>query len=153
MFTNERLDDIDLRILETLKKEGRISNLELAERVGLSPTPCGRRVRKLESSGVITGYAAKVDAAALGLGVSVLVNIRLSRHSTAEHQEFRAAVERQPEITECMLIAGNIDYVLRVRVRDVEALREFIVNNLNRLPYVAETTTMLILERVKATEP
>lgn len=145
------LDNIDREIIAVLQQEGRISNIELAERVGLSPTPCGRRVRRLETTGVITGYAARVDPAALGLGVSVLVNVRLSKQTPADIEQFLTAVQQQTEITECLLIAGNIDYVLRVRVRDVEALRDFVLTKLKRIPHVAETTTMLILESTKST--
>ena len=144
-----KLDAIDHEIIAVLQQEGRISNIDLAERVGLSPTPCGRRVRRLETTGVITGYGARIDPSALGLGVSVLVTVRLAKQTAADIEQFLAAVAKQPEITECLLMAGNIDYVLRVWVRDVEALRDFVLTKLKRIPHVADTTTMLILESTK----
>jgi Lrp/AsnC family transcriptional regulator, leucine-responsive regulatory protein len=146
------LDAIDRRILSVLQSEGRISNLDLAERVGLSPTPCGRRVRRLEESGVITGYGARINSAALGLGVSVIVTVRLARQSPRDISEFLAAVNRQPEITECLLVTGNLDYILRLKVRDVEALRDFILSKLKSIPCVAETSTLLVLEASKSVE-
>jgi Lrp/AsnC family leucine-responsive transcriptional regulator len=146
------LDATDRRILHVLQAEGRISNLDLSERVGLSPTPCGRRVRRLEEAGVITGYGARINPAALGLGVSVIVTVRLARQSPTDISEFLAAVYRQPEITECLLVTGNLDYILRLRVRDVEALRDFILTKLKTVPCIAETSTLLILEAYKSTE-
>jgi Lrp/AsnC family transcriptional regulator, leucine-responsive regulatory protein len=151
-MANVELDAIDRRILSVLQSEGRISNLDLAERVGLSPTPCGRRVRRLEEIGVITGYGARINPAALGLGVSVIVTVRLARQTPNDIAEFLAAVHRQPEITECLLVTGNLDYVLRLRVRDVEALRDFILAKLKSIPCVAETATMLVLEASKSVE-
>lgn len=151
-MANAELDAIDRRILDVLQSEGRISNLELAERVGLSPTPCGRRVKRLEDSGVIVGYSARIDPVALGLGVSVIVTVRLARQSPGDIAEFLAVVRRQPEIAECLLVAGNLDYVLRLRLRDVEALRDFILNKIKSISCVAETSTMLILEASKSIE-
>ena len=151
-MANVELDAVDRRILSVLQSEGRISNLDLAGRVGLSPTPCGRRVRRLEETGVITGYGARINPAALGLGVSVIVTVRLARQTPNDIAEFLAAVHRQPEITECLLVTGNLDYVLRLRVRDVEALRDFILAKLKSIPCVAETATMLVLEASKSVE-
>ncbi len=144
------LDPTDRRILSVLRAEGRISNLDLAERIGLSPTPCGRRVRRLEEAGVITGYGARVDPAALGLGISVMMTVRLGRQSQDDIREFLAVIDREPEITECLLVTGNLDYILRVQVRDVEALRRFTLDKLKTISCVAETATMLILETSKS---
>ena len=146
------IDDIDRRILSVLQKEGRISNLELADRVGLSPTPCSRRVKRLEESGVITGYGARIDPVALGCAISVLVSVRLAHQGPVDIDMFLNAVDRLPEITECLLVTGNLDYVLRVQTQDVQALRDFILNELKSLPCVAETSTRLILETVKAAD-
>jgi Lrp/AsnC family leucine-responsive transcriptional regulator len=151
-MANVELDAVDRRIVSVLQSEGRISNLDLAGRVGLSPTPCGRRVRRLEETGVITGYGARINPYALGLGVSVIVTVRLARQTPNDIAEFLAAVHRQPEITECLLVTGNLDYVLRLRVRDVEALRDFILAKLKSIPCVAETATMLVLEASKSVE-
>ena len=148
-MTTFQLDAADRHILGILQSEGRISNLELADRVGLSPTPCSRRVKRLEDAGVITGYGARIDPAALGLGISAIVTVRLSSPSQDEIAEFLAAVRRRAEITECLLVAGNLDYVLRVQVRDVQDLRDFILTGLKTISCISETSTMLILESSK----
>ena len=141
------LDSIDHRILDVLRRDGRISMLDLADRVGLSPTPCGRRVKRMEEAGVITGYAAQINRRALGLNVCVLVSVRLARHGPEGTREFLSAVARHPEITECLLVTGNLDYMLRIWVRDIEALGVFIRDVLQSIPAVAETTTMVILKQ------
>ena len=150
--TTAALDDADLRILRVLQNEGRISNLELAERIGLSATPCSRRLKRLEESGVITGYCARINPRALGVGVSALVTIRLSSQTPEDIATFLTAVAELSEVTECLLVTGNLDYVLRVRVADVDGLRDFILNGLKVIPCVSETATMLILESVKSAE-
>jgi len=144
------IDDTDRKILSVLAKEGRISNLELAERIGLSPTPCSRRVSRLERAGVILGYGAKISQRAIGNTVSVLVQVRLSMQTPTDIDEFMSAIERLPEITECLLVTGNVDYILKVETQDVEALRDFVLKELKAIPSVAETSTMLILDTVKA---
>ena len=149
-MTTEVLDSTDRKIVSVLLAGGRISNLNLAERVGLSPTPCNRRVKRLEDIGVITGYGARINQSALGIGVSVMVNVRLSEQSPSDIEEFLAAIHKLPEISECLLVAGNLDYVLKVRAVDVEALKDFVLAKLKTIPCVSETTTMLILETVKS---
>lgn len=151
-LTKIELDAVDRSIVAILQQEGRISNLELAERIGLSPTPCSRRVKRLETNGIITGYTARVDPGALGHGISVMVNVRLSRQSPSDIEDFVSAVKNMPEITECLLVAGSLDYVLRVRTRDVEELKNFVLAKLKNIPSVSETTTLLILETAKSTE-
>jgi Lrp/AsnC family leucine-responsive transcriptional regulator len=141
------MDAIDRRIIGLLMRNGRMSNLELAEKVGLSPTPCSRRIRQLEEAGVITGYSARIDPAALGLALSVIVSVKLGQHGPDGHEEFRKAIRDRPEISECLLITGTADYLLRVWVADIEALREFITNTLQAVPAVAETSTMLVLDQ------
>ncbi|MFC3182140.1 Lrp/AsnC family transcriptional regulator [Cypionkella sinensis] len=141
------LDSMDHRILDVLRRDGRISMLDLADRVALSPTPCARRVKRMEEAGVITGYAAQIDRRALGLNVCVLVSVRLARHGPEGTREFLSAVARHPEITECLLVTGNLDYMLRIWVRDIEALGIFIRDVLQSIPAVAETTTMVILKQ------
>lgn len=141
------LDSIDLRILNVLRVDGRISMLELADRVGLSPTPCARRVKRMEEAGVIKGYGAQVDPKALGLTVSVLCLVRLAQHGTDGTKQFLTAVAKHPEITECLLVAGSVDYVLRIWVRDIDALGTFIRDVLQSIPAVIETTTMVILKQ------
>jgi Lrp/AsnC family leucine-responsive transcriptional regulator len=146
------IDDTDRKILSVLAKEGRISNLELAERIGLSPTPCSRRVSRLERAGVILGYGAKISQRAIGNTVSVLVQVRLSMQTPTDIDEFMSAIERLPEITECLLVTGNVDYILKVETQDVEALRDFVLKELKAIPSVAETSTMLILDTVKTSK-
>lgn len=140
-----RLDAIDLRILAALQADGRMSTLDVAERVGLSPTPCSRRIRRLEDEGVIEGYAARVSPRALGFSICVMVSVRLARQGPDGHDQFLSAVERLPEVSECLLVTGSIDYLLRIWVRDIEALRAFITEQLQSIPSVAETSTMVIL--------
>lgn len=144
------LDAIDRKILAALVEDGRMSTLDLADRVGLSPTPCSRRLRRLEESGVIEGYTARINHAALGLNICVMVTIRLARHGPETAGQFLQAIQGRPEITECLLVTGNIDYLLRVWVRDVEALRDFIKDALQSIPAVAETSTMVILDMTKS---
>ena len=145
------LDSIDHKILKVLQDEGRISNLDLAERIGLSPTPCSRRVKRLEQTGVIRGYSARVDTVAVEPHITVMITVRLSRQSPEDIENFITAVKSLPEITECLLVTGNLDYLLRVRARDVDALKKFVLTKLKAIPSLAETTTMLILETVKST--
>ena len=143
------LDATDIRIITVLQEQGRISNLELADLVGLSPTPCGRRVKRLEEAGVILGYRARIDPASLGLGISVMVGVRLEKHKPDAVAQFLEAVHRRPEITECLLVTGDVDYLLRVRISSVDALKDFILRELTAIPSVAATSTMLILEASK----
>ncbi len=140
-----RFDAIDRRILDQLVSDGRMSNLEVAEKVGLSPTPCSRRIRQLEEAGVIEGYSAKLNPAALGLSLCVMVSVKLARHGPDGHEQFVKAIQDRPEITECLLVTGETDYLLRVWIEDIDALREFITSTLQGIPAVAETSTMLVL--------
>ena len=149
-MTKNAIDDIDMKILAVLKAEGRISNLDLAERIGLSATPCSRRVKRLEDNGIIDGYGARINAAAMGQGVSVLVNVRLSRQAPSDIDAFMAAIHL-PEITECLLVTGNVDYVLKVQTKDTAALRDFVLKELKTIPSVSETSTTLILDTAKST--
>ena len=150
-MTTVTLDETDRKIVSVLTKEGRISNLELADRIGLSPTPCSRRVKRLEETGVIMGYGARINSAALGQNVSVMVQVRLSHQTPADIDTFMAAIHRLPEITECLLLTGNMDYVLKVQTKDVDALRDFVLKELKAIPGVAETSSSLILDVAKST--
>lgn len=149
-MTTSIIDDTDEKIIAVLKDEGRISNLDLANRIGLSPTPCSRRVKRLEENGVITGYGARINPSKMGQGVSVIVNVRLSQQTPSDIEEFLSAIHRLPEITECLLVTGNLDYVLKVQAKDVEALRDFVLKELKAIPSVSETSTMLILDVAKS---
>jgi Lrp/AsnC family leucine-responsive transcriptional regulator len=111
-----------------------------------------RRLKRLEETGVIIGYSARINPVALGLGVGVIMTVRLAKQSPADIAEFLVVVRCQPEITECLLVTGNLDYVLRLKVRDVEALRDFILSKIKTIPCVAQTSTMLVLETSKSAE-
>ncbi len=151
-MTIRNLDAIDRKILSLLQVDGRISNLELAQQVGLSPTPCSRRVRKLEQSGVITGYGAKVNLSDQKEGITVQVSIRLAGQKPDDIDAFTDAINLIPEITECLLVTGNVDYLLTVQTDSVEGLRNFVLSKLKNIPCVSETTTMLILGSIKNTK-
>ena len=148
-MTKHQIDAIDRKILGILQIDGRISNLKLAEQVGLSPTPCSRRVRRLEDMGIIKGYGAKIDLEAENSGISVLISVRLSGQTPQDIDSFMEAVNEQPEIIECLLVTGNVDYLLTVQTESVEQLRNFVLTRLKNIPSVAETTTMLVLGSIK----
>ena len=144
---SQKLDAIDRRILRALVEDGRISTLDLAEKVGLSATPCSRRVRQLEEAGVIEGYTAKVSPAALGLHLCVVVSVRLARQGPDGHDQFLKAIKDRPEIAECLLVTGSSDYLLRIWVENIDSLSELITNSLQGISSVAETSTMIVLKR------
>ncbi|MEJ1374449.1 MAG: Lrp/AsnC family transcriptional regulator, partial [Candidatus Sedimenticola sp. (ex Thyasira tokunagai)] len=128
------LDRYDKRILEALQTEGRISNQELAERIGLSQSPCLRRVRALEENGLITGYRAIVDAKKLGLSLLALIHISMDRHTPERFANFDATVTALPEVLECLLITGqDADYQLKVIVKDMEAYQSLLLNKITRI--------------------
>lgn len=143
------LDDIDRRILAVLQDNGRISNVELAERVGLSPSPCLARVRGLERNGLIRGYVALVDPGRVGLGVSVFIQVSLEKQVGRALDTFESAMTAMPEVMECYLMTGDSDYMLRVLVEDVAALQRFIVDKLSKVPGVASIRSSFALKQVK----
>ncbi len=143
------MDEIDHRILRELQRNGRLSNAELAERVNLSPSPCLRRLRKLEASGVIEGYAAIVNQKAYGLPVTVFVHIRLDHHSSDIAREFESRVCATEEIMDCFLMAGETDYMLRVVVRSLGAYEEFIRKRIHPMASIASINTSFAYGVVK----
>ncbi|MDU7391897.1 Lrp/AsnC family transcriptional regulator [Atlantibacter hermannii] len=143
-----KLDGIDHKILNVLTRNARMTTAEIAEHVGLSPTPCGRRIRQLEEAGVIEGYTARLNPEAMGLGICVLVSVKLSFQAPEGHEQFLKATREHREITECLLVTGDSDYLLRVWVENMAALAEFIPAVLQGLPCVAETSTTLVLKHV-----
>lgn len=143
------LDKIDQRILRVLQADGRISNLKLAEAVHLSPTAVLERVKRLTREGYILGYEARLNPAKLGAGLLVFVEILLDRTVQDVMDSFRAAVQVRPEILECHLVAGGFDYLLKTRVADMNAYREFIGSVIWTLPGVRETRTYAVMEEVK----
>ncbi|QCK85496.1 Lrp/AsnC family transcriptional regulator [Phreatobacter aquaticus] len=146
-----KLDDLDRRILSELQRDGRITNQALAERVGLSPTPCLRRVRLLEEAGIIGGYVAVVDQKAVDLPVSVFISIRLERQREEELDRFAGAVSRWPEVMECYLMTGQRDYLMRVVCADLPAYERFLKDKLTRLDGVASIESSFALAQVKHT--
>lgn len=145
------LDRIDIRILAELQGDGRLTMTELADRVGLSPTPCLRRVRLLEERGVISGYVAVVDQTRVGLDINVFASIRLERQREDELERFSAAVAGWPEVMECYLMTGTRDYIMRIVVGSLGDYERFIKDKLSRLDGVASIESSFALSRVKHT--
>ncbi|SME89028.1 transcriptional regulator, AsnC family [Tistlia consotensis] len=145
-----RLTDADLRILRVLQREGRLTNAELAERVGLSPSPCLRRLKQLESEGVIEGYAALLDRGKLGLGIEAFVRVNVERHRDADTEAFEREVRRLPEIVGVWMMAGDMDFLLHVVVTDLEAYGRFTRDRLIRLPGVKDLHTSFVIDAVKS---
>jgi len=143
------MDRYDRRILELLQENGRLSNLELAEQIGLSPSPCLRRVRALEEAGVIAGYRALLDAQRLGLSLMALVYISMDRHTPERFANFDTRVCAFPEVLECLLITGQqADYQLKVVVSDMQAYQELLLNRITRIEGVTGVHTSFVLRRV-----
>ena len=140
------MDEVDRSILAVLEKHGRISNSDLAARVGLSPSPCLRRVRHLEESGAIRGYRALVDPAAIGRGLRVFAGVRLVRHARADVVAFERAVILLPEVIQTHHVTGNYDYLLHVEVADLSAYEDFHANRLSALPSVAAVTSYVTMK-------
>jgi Lrp/AsnC family transcriptional regulator, leucine-responsive regulatory protein len=143
------MDIIDLRLLAELQDNARLSNVELAQRVGLSPSPCLARVRALEASGLIARYVALLDPQAIGLTVSVFIQVSLEKQVDANLTRFESAVAAMPEVMECYLMTGDSDYMLRVVVPDVPALQRFIVERLSKIPGVSNIRSSFALKQVK----
>ncbi len=149
--TNSQLDKIDLKILNVLQTDGRISNLKLAELVALSPTAVLARTQRLQREGFIVGYEARLNPAKLERGLTVFVEVLLERTTPQVFDQFNAAAQARPEILECHMVAGGFDYLLKTRVRDMAAYREFAGNALWQLPGVRETRTYAVMQEVKET--
>lgn len=143
------LDEIDLRILEQLQHDAKLTNVELAARVHLSPSPCLARVRALERAGLISRYVALLDPIRLGFGVSVFIQIQLDKQVRRALDQFEAAMSRHPAVMECYLMTGDSDYLLRVVVPDVQAVEQFIVEQLSKIPGVAHIRSSFALKQVK----
>lgn len=146
---NMKLDRYDQHILEILQQDGRINNQDLADRIGLSPSPCLRRVRALEESGLIMGYRALLDAQKLGLTLWALIHISMDLHTPERFANFEAAVSVLPEVLECLLITGqNADYQLKVAVRDMDHYQALLLNKLTRIEGVTGVHSSFVLRRV-----
>ena len=145
------IDETDRRLLRVLQVDGRISNLELADRCNLSPSACSDRVRRLREQGFITGYAAVVDPDKVGRALLIFVEVLLDRTTKDVFDDFAAAARRAPDILECHMVAGGFDYLIKARVRDMNAYRAFLGDVLVDMPGVRETRTYAVLEEVKNT--
>ncbi len=144
-----KLDRYDRAILGLLQREGRLSNQELAERIGLSPSPCLRRVRALEESGLISGYRAMLDAKKLGLSLMALIHISMDRHTPERFDNFEQQIRDLPEVLECLLVTGHdADYQLKVVVRDMEAYQALLLNRITRIEGVSGVHSSFVLRRV-----
>ncbi len=142
-------DEIDRRILRELSRDGRISNNDLAERVGLSPSPCLRRLRRLEAAGIIRGYTALIDAKAYGWSMAAIATIRLSRQNEDEIVMFEDAVRGWDEVLECHLVTGSRDYILKVMTGSLEQYERFIKEKIARLKCVASIETSFVMNTIK----
>jgi Lrp/AsnC family leucine-responsive transcriptional regulator len=145
------IDKIDAKILRVLQKDGRISNLKLADAVHLSPTAVLERVKRLTREGYILGYEARLDPDKLGAGMLVFIEVVLDRTTPDVMNAFKAAVQARPEILECHLVAGGFDYLIKTRVADMPAYRQMIASVVWALPGVRETHTYAVMEEVKST--
>jgi Lrp/AsnC family leucine-responsive transcriptional regulator len=144
------LDDIDKRIVAALQAEGRLPIVDLADRVGLSATPCQRRVRRLEEEGVITRYAALVSPSAMGVGLQALVEITLDDHSEKTVDAFEAAIRARTEVVACYAVTGDMDFLVHVFVPDLAAFSDFAMKALLRMPGVKGTRSSFIMQAVKS---
>ncbi|WP_151635416.1 Lrp/AsnC family transcriptional regulator [Noviherbaspirillum aerium] len=152
------LDKTDRKILSILQSDGRLSNQEVAERVSLSPSPCLRRIKNLEESGVIRQYVALLDADKIGLGLLAYVNVRLEKHSDLPSaggrsplSDFSASVANWPEVVACYAMTGDLDYLLRVHVEDMEHFSRFMMETLLRHPAVTDVKSSFALQKIKET--
>ena len=146
---NSNINSVDLRILNELQKDGSLSNVELARRVHLSPSPCLARVKALEASGTIDRYVALVSAAALGLGLNVFINISLKTQSKQALADFEQRIAEHDEVMECYLMTGDSDYLIRVAVTDMAALERFILDQLTPIPGLEKIRTSFTLKQVR----
>lgn len=143
------LDRYDRRILEVLQEDGRISNQDLAERIGLSASPCLRRVKTLEENGLITGYRALLDAKKLGFTLTVLIQISMDRHTPERFANFEARVSELDEVMECLLITGqDADYLLKAVVRDMDAYQALLLDKITRIEGVSGVHSSFVMRRV-----
>jgi DNA-binding Lrp family transcriptional regulator len=144
-----KIDAKDRQILQELSRDGRISNLELAARVALSPSACLRRVQALETAGVISGYRAVLDPVQMGVGFTAYLTVGLNVHSKQAQAAFERAISRSPEVRECHNITGNVEYLLRVEAADLVAYKRFHTDVLGEIPQVATITTHVVMASPK----
>jgi Lrp/AsnC family leucine-responsive transcriptional regulator len=143
-----KLDDIDLKILQVLQQDGRVSNLKLAEQVCLSPSACLRRVGMLEQAGVIRGYTAQLDAAVLGLEVEAFVMVTMRRDTESWHERFVAALSGWEEVVGSFVVTGEANYLLRVRTRNLKQYSDFVMQKLYKMPGVLDIRSNMVLQTI-----
>ena len=145
----DQLDEIDHRILRELQRDARQTHQRLSELIGLSPSPCARRIRKLEADGYITGYSADIAEDRMGFGFSVFVSIRLDKQIDDQLSAFEAEISRCPEVVDCWLMTGSSDYLIRVAVSDLNDFERFLTARLTKIPGVASIESSIPIRRVK----
>jgi Lrp/AsnC family transcriptional regulator, leucine-responsive regulatory protein len=150
---NSSLDTVDSRIITELQSDGRLSNVELADRVGLSPSPCLRRIKRLETSGYIEGYRATLNRKLVGLGFSVFLSVKLNEHANERVAQFEKTMVDLPEVIACHLVSGEADYFLEIVVPDLSAYQQFLVGKLLNLPVVREVRSNIAIQSLKASAP
>jgi Lrp/AsnC family leucine-responsive transcriptional regulator len=147
------LDAIDRRIVAALQSDGRLSNVELADKVGLSPSPCPRRVRRLEQEGYIEGYRAALRREQVGLGFTVFLGVKIDGHANDRALAFERSIAEMPEVIACHLVSGEADYLLEVVTTDLAAYQRFLVGKLLNLPIVREVRSNISIQAIKAAAP
>ncbi len=145
-----KLDRFDAKILDALQRDGRLSVVDLAELIGLSPTPCARRIKALESEGAIEGYAAVLNPARVGLAVLAIVQVKLTEHTDETVARFEREIERMDEVTKCLAMTGSYDFILEVYGKDLEALSNVVLKKLIRVPNVRDMQSSVVLQTIKA---
>lgn len=146
-----KLDRFDAKILDALQRDGRLSVVDLAELIGLSPTPCARRIKALESEGAIEGYAAVLNPARVGLAVLAIVQVKLTEHTDETVARFEREIERMDEVTKCLAMTGSYDFILEVYGKDLEALSNVVLKKLIRVPNVRDMQSSVVLQTIKRT--
>ena len=148
-MTASKFDPIDIQILRELQADGRMTNVELAQRVGLTAPPCLRRVRALEESGVITSYHAELDAVSLGFGITVFAMVSLRSQAESDLEAFESHIAALPEVRECYMLNGEIDFILKIVARDLQSFQRFLTSRLTSAPNVSSVKTSLTIRRSK----
>jgi Lrp/AsnC family leucine-responsive transcriptional regulator len=146
-----KLDRFDAKILDALQRDGRLSVVDLADLIGLSPTPCARRIKALESEGAIEGYAAVLNPARVGLAVLAIVQVKLTEHTDETVARFEREIERMDEVTKCLAMTGSYDFILEVYGKDLEALSNVVLKKLIRVPNVRDLQSSVVLQTIKRT--
>jgi Lrp/AsnC family leucine-responsive transcriptional regulator len=152
-MADAEIDRMDRKILETLQAEGRLSNVELADRVALSPSPCLRRVKRLEDDGVIAGYRAVVDRGAVGLGLTVFLEIKVGKHSRDNAAMLQKTLADMPEVVSCHIVSGTADFLAEVVVPDLAAYERFLLDRLLVVPTIEDVRSNFAIRMIKTAAP